>query len=103
MNKTVVMLVLASCMVPASVQAHFFSEAHDCKAPRKPLEFITELDRQQFEQQVESYRSCLQTFVDKQNRAMARHQSSAQQAVDTWSNYAQRELGTTPSEANKPQ
>ena len=103
MHRSIVMLVLASGMLPASGQAHFFAEAHACKAPLKPLEFITELGRLQFERQVDNYRNCLQTFVDKQNSAMAKHQSSALQAEATWNNYAQRELGSTQSETSKPQ
>ncbi len=101
MNKA--MMMLACGLIPASGQAHFFSEAHDCKAPLKPLKFITELDRRQLEQRVDSYRNCLQGFVDKQNSAMTKHQRSAQQAEDAWNSYAQRELGTTRSEASNPQ
>lgn len=90
------MLLLCSFLSTAA-QAHFFAEAHVCKAPVKPLEFITELDKQQFEQEVEQYRNCLQTFVDKQNSAMTKHQSAAQQAADAWNDYSQRQLGVTPA------
>lgn len=88
-------MVLLATVAPQSAQAHFFSEAHDCKAPVKPLEFVTELDRQQFEQKVDQYRSCLQSFVDKQNAAMGKHQSAANLAAETWNSYAERELGAT--------
>ncbi len=85
--------VMAGWLISATSQAHFFSEAQDCKAPLKPLEFITALDKQQFEQQVENYRSCLQLFIDKQNAGMAKHQTAAQQAAAAWNDYAQRVLG----------
>ena len=93
-------LVLLFTVAPQSAQAHFFSEAHDCKAPVKPLEFVTELDRQEFEQKVDQYRGCLQSFIDKQNAAMGKHQSAANQAAETWNSYAERELGAAaPSPA----
>jgi len=85
--------IAAGWLLSTTSQAHFFAEAHDCKAPVKPLEFITELDKQEFEQQVEQYRACLQSFIDKQNTGMSKHQTAAQQAADTWSDYAQRVLG----------
>ncbi|MEH6652296.1 MAG: hypothetical protein V7707_19915 [Motiliproteus sp.] len=88
-------MVLLGMVAPENAQAHFFSEAHDCKAPVKPLEFVTELDRQEFDQKVEQYRSCLQSFVDKQNAGMGKHQSAANQAAETWNSYAERELGVT--------
>ncbi len=89
--------LLISGLLSSAAHAHFFAEAHDCRAPVKPLEFVTDLDRQQFEQQVDQYRNCLQSFVDKQNAAMEKHQTSAQRAADTWNDYAQRELGATPA------
>ncbi|WP_421865408.1 hypothetical protein [Motiliproteus sp.] len=93
---TLAALLLSLAGSPA--QAHFFAEAHDCEAPEKPLEFITELDRQQFEQQVEAYRNCLQNFVNKQNAAMEKHRSAGQRAADSWDRYQQQVLGVTPTE-----
>lgn len=94
-------LLLALTSAPS--QAHFFSEAHDCKAPEKPLEFITELDREQFEQKVTAYRDCLQSFVDKQNAAMEKHRSAGQRAADTWERYQQQVLGiSTAQESAEP-
>ena len=101
--KPLAMALLLSSFFATSAQAHFFSEAYDCKAPVKPLEFITELDRQQFEQQVDQYRTCLQSFIDKQNSAMAKHQTAAQKAVDGWNRYAQSELGVAPPDSQPPQ
>lgn len=92
-TRTAALSILAGCLISATSQAHFFAEAQDCKAPLKPLEFITALDKQEFEQQVEQYRNCLQLFIDKQNAGMSNHQTAAQQAADTWSDYAQRVLG----------
>ncbi|MEH6471280.1 MAG: hypothetical protein V7752_08520 [Halopseudomonas sp.] len=100
MTKARTILTLTGCLISGLSHAHFFSEAHDCKAPVKPLEFITELDKKEFEQDVEDYRSCLQAFVDKQNAAMAKHQTAAQKAADTWKDYAERELGLEPQKTN---
>ncbi len=91
-RKAYPLIVLAGWLMSATSQAHFFSEAHQCKGPLRPLEFTTEQDKQQFEQKVENYRVCLQQFINKQNAAMTKHQTAGKKAADTWSEYAQRVL-----------
>ncbi|RDE22781.1 hypothetical protein DV711_09410 [Motiliproteus coralliicola] len=93
---TLAALLLTLSSGPA--QAHFFAEAHDCEAPEKPLEFITELDQQEFQQLVDAYRGCLQSFVDKQNAAMEKHRSAGQRAADSWDRYQQQVLGINPAD-----
>ena len=89
--------VMIGALLSQPAQAHFFAEAHDCKAPEKPLEFITDLDRDEFQQQVDAYRGCLQSFVDKQNKAMQNHQQAAQRAADTWASFQEQVLEIEPA------
>lgn len=91
-------LPLLLVMTAGTAQAHFYPETANCRAPKKPFEFITELDKQQFDAKVAEYRSCLEGFVNKQNEAMAKHQASADKAAATWKQYVETVLGATLQE-----
>lgn len=102
MNRLAVSLSLVATLgLSTSVQAHFFAESHDCRAPVKPQQFFTEEQRQAFDHEVDLYRACLQEFVDKQNESVQKHQGAAQKAADAWSNYAQNVLGSEVKAANQ--
>ncbi|OMH25915.1 hypothetical protein BGP75_25745 [Motiliproteus sp. MSK22-1] len=83
-----VTLLIAS----AQANAHFFAENNNCRPPKKPLQFVTELDKQKFDEKVNDYRSCLETFVNKQNSAMTKHKESAEKAAAVWKQYAENVL-----------
>lgn len=92
-------------LLPGPASAHFFAETANCRAPKKPLTFAVELDRQQFEQQVDDYRNCLENFVNRQNQAMEKHRHSAEQAAKQWRQYSEQVLGVklTPAAADDAQ
>ncbi|HEY5718496.1 MAG TPA: hypothetical protein VIS52_08370, partial [Motiliproteus sp.] len=74
--------LLSWCLLlPGQAQAHFFPESANCKAPVMPLEFVTELDKKQFDAKVAQYRGCLESFVNKQNEAMGKHKQAAEKAA----------------------
>ncbi|MEH6627885.1 MAG: hypothetical protein V7739_15680 [Motiliproteus sp.] len=86
-------IALPLLLASAITQAHFFSESpNSCKAPKKPLKFVTELDEQLFERQVDEYRGCLEKFVTRQNDAMDKHKAGAEKAVLAWKDYAENVL-----------
>ncbi|WP_207061981.1 hypothetical protein [Motiliproteus sp. SC1-56] len=91
--------LLALLLNTPTAQAHFFEENADCRAPKKPLEFVTELDKQAFEKKVADFRACLDSFVNKQNQALQRHQSAAEKAAQRWRTYVETELGGTVTDA----
>ena len=86
--------LLSAMLLITSTQAnaHFFAENNNCRAPKKPLQFVTELDKQKFDEKVADYRSCLEEFVNKQNAAIAKHQGSAEKAAEVWKQYAENVL-----------
>lgn len=76
-----------------SAQAHFYVENPSCRAPKKPLQFVTDLDKQEFDNKVQAYRQCLEEFVNKQNSAMEKHKQSADKAAEIWRAYVEKTLG----------
>jgi len=86
------LLLGCASLFPIAAEAHFFPESANCKAPAMPLEFITELDKQQFDAKVGQYRACLESFVGKQNEAMAKHKQAAEKAAADWKYYAETVL-----------
>jgi len=109
------LLAMATLFTPGA-SAHFFPESANCKAPAKPLEFITELDKKEFDGKVDQYRACLESFVGKQNEAMGKHKQAAEKAAADWKHYAETVLkakvnsappaspaaAATPDAATKP-
>ncbi len=93
-------MVMALSLLPGWAQADYFVESPNCDAPVKPLEFVTELDKQEFDKKVNAYRGCLEQFVSKHNGAMEKHKQSADKAVAEWENYATQVLGV---KLNKPE
>ena len=88
-------LLIGATLIALNAHAHFFPESANCKAPAMPLEFFTELDKQEFEAKVDQYRACLETFVNKQNEAMGKHKQAADKAAADWKSYAENVLKAT--------
>lgn len=42
--------------------------------------------------EVESFKQCIEDFVEEQNDASRKHQSAAEEAIDEWNNYVNHEL-----------
>lgn len=76
-------------------QAHYYPESPSCRGPKKPLQFVTELDKKEFDDKVAEFRQCLEDFVSQQNKAIEKHQLSAEKASNAWKNYVEGELGQT--------
>lgn len=86
------LLLAATLLASTATHAHFFPETANCKGPVMPLEFVTELDKQEFDAKVAEYRGCLETFVGRQNEAMQKHKQAADNAAEAWKRYAETVL-----------
>ena len=60
------------------VHADYFSPGHSCSEP---------YDRSD-EWDVESFKDCIEDFVDEQNSAIRRHRQAANDAIDDWNSFA---------------
>lgn len=86
---------LLLAVLSSQAQAHLFLESPNCRGPQKPLQFVTELDKQEFDEKVAKFRQCLESFVGKQNKAIEIHTQSADKAATVWEQYVVKELGQT--------
>jgi len=68
-----------------------FQPSHSCSKPYKPYD----PNRSEFEdflEEAERYKDCIEDFVDEQNEAAKNHQDAAEEAVDEWNSFYRFEL-----------
>lgn len=75
---------------PAS--ADMFAPSHSCFQPSRPYEFRDEWERDNFLSDVDTYRACIEDFIEEQNEAANGHQQASEDAVDEWNNFVAYEL-----------
>jgi hypothetical protein len=92
--KNLAAVVLLACCAGASlpVAADLFSLSHSCVKPYKPWQFNSEWELENFRSEVESYKRCINNFVDEQSDATRKHQDAAAQAIDEWNHFVNYEL-----------
>jgi hypothetical protein len=89
-KKLLMILILTIFAMPA--QTDIFTPSHSCSKPYKPYQFDDEWELQRFKDDVESFRSCIEEFVDEQNNAIRNHRNAADEAIDEWDNFVNYEL-----------
>ena len=57
--------------------ADMFAPSHSCYKPSKPYQFNSEWEVSSFKSEVESYRNCIQNFVEEQNDSIRNHRNAA--------------------------
>tara|TARA_R110002050_G_scaffold294758_1_gene452876 strand:- start:1869 stop:2153 length:285 start_codon:yes stop_codon:yes gene_type:complete len=72
--------------------ADMFTPSHSCSKPYKPYEFNDQYEIDNFRSEVESYKRCIEDFVEEQNDAAIKHQNAAEEAIDEWNSYVNYEL-----------
>jgi len=75
-----------------SALADNFTPSHYCSKPYKPFEFTSQWEVDSFLSDVESYKSCIEDFVEEQQDAIRKHQSAADEAIDEWNSFVRWEL-----------
>ena len=82
-------LLIACVVAPLSTStADVFTPSHSCFEPSPPFDMSDEWQVQNFLSEVDSYRSCIQDFVDEQQRAARKHSRAADDAIDDWNLFA---------------
>lgn len=92
MKNIVLIVLVAGFGVFSPVYADMFSPSHSCSKPYKPYEFTNQYQLDSFNDEVETYKRCITSFVDEQNDAVRAHQDAAEVAIDEWNRYARYEL-----------
>ena len=75
-----------------TVSADMFTPGHSCSKPYRPYEFENESALEDFRDEVERYRRCIDRFVEEQNDAAKKHASAAEEAIEDWNRYVRLEL-----------
>ncbi|MEO8998028.1 MAG: hypothetical protein ABI227_00145 [Rhodanobacter sp.] len=65
---------------------------HYCSKPVKPYKFTSEWEVQSFKNDVETYKRCIEDFVDEQNSAIEKHRAAASDAIDDWNSFVKYDL-----------
>jgi hypothetical protein len=92
------MVVLAS--ITALLLAFFSSTAfadkitptNSCIKPHRPYKFKSESEVSDYKAQVESYKKCINNFIEEQNQAIEKHKSAANQAITEWNFFVNTEM-----------
>lgn len=74
------------------VHADMFMPRNTCYKPSKPYQFNNQWDLDRFKDDVETYRDCINNFIDDQNREAQTHLDAARKALDEWDNFVRWEL-----------
>jgi protein tyrosine/serine phosphatase len=91
-NKKVIFISLVVLVFSIPVFADMFTPFPTCSKPIKPYEFNSQWEIDNFNDDVQRYKNCIQDFVDEQNQAIETHQQAADDAIDEWNRFVNYEL-----------
>jgi hypothetical protein len=89
------LLVLFLSIVVASTNtatADSWGVSHSCSKPYKPYQFNSEYEYQNFLEEVETYKRCIQDFIEEQGNAVDEHSNAASEAIEEWNRFIKYEL-----------
>lgn len=72
--------------------ADSYTPSHYCSKPYKPFEFNSQWEVDNFFSEVESYKNCIEEFVEEQQNAIRKHQTASEEAIDEWNSFVRWEL-----------
>jgi len=62
--------------------------SHSCYQPSIPYQFTSEYEVTNFNSEVDTYKACIEDFIDEQNDAIRNHRDAAEDAIDDWNRFA---------------
>jgi hypothetical protein len=89
--KTRIIFLLVMFFATPSI-ADMFSPSHSCSKPYKPYEFTDQYQIDNFKYEVETYKQCINDFIDEMNDASKKHQDAAEETIDEWNSFVNFEL-----------
>jgi hypothetical protein len=88
---TLISVVLLLAFPPAFAFADKVPPTHSCTQPHRPFKFKTEAEVNAYKARVESYRTCINDFVEEQNQAMQKHKDAATRAIEEYNFFVNTE------------
>ncbi|MFK3990698.1 MULTISPECIES: hypothetical protein [Psychrobacter] len=92
MKKIVFTIIVATLGISNITLADTFQKHMYCSKPSKPYNFTSEAQYNRFVDDVNKYQSCINDFVEEQNRGIKNHQKSINNAIEEWNRFVQFEL-----------
>jgi hypothetical protein len=65
---------------------------NSCIKPHHPYKFKSESEASDYKAHVESYRKCINDFIEEQNQAIEKHKAAANQAITEWNFFVNTEM-----------
>ena len=81
--------------LPARAEVVYTSPpSHNCLRPVRPLEFLSQQQKNHYIKDVKTYMNCLRQFVEeqketirRQQETIRRHKEAAEAAIEEWNNF----------------
>lgn len=81
-------LLLLGMLTSSLAFADLIEPSHDCSQPDVPYGFQDQYERDQFQADIEEYKTCITDFVEEQQDAIRKHKSAADEAIEEWNAFA---------------
>lgn len=85
MKKALIAAILLAVSVPGI--ADMFTPSNSCYKPSKPYQFNSQWEVDNYNNEVDRYKRCIQDFIDEQNDAAQKHLDAAEEAADEWNRF----------------
>lgn len=72
--------------------ADMYAPSPSCYKPSKPYKFNSQWEIDNFNDEVQAYKRCINRFIEEQNEAMNTHQEAANEAIEEWNRFVNYEL-----------
>lgn len=85
-------LTAAALLLVTSAQADMFQPRHRCSTPVKPYKFTSQWEVDNFNDEVDRYKRCIQDFLEEQDDQAQNHMAAKKTAIDDWNRFVRLEL-----------
>jgi len=85
-------LAVLLAVFTSSAFADKITPVNSCIKPHRPAKFKSESEVSEFKAQVESYKKCINDFIEEQNQAIEKHKAAANQAITEWNFFVNTEM-----------
>jgi len=95
MQKIIFLTFISGALLLVFLPAFTFADkvppTHACTQPHRPFKFKSQAEMDAYKVQVESYRKCINDFVEEQNQAMQKHRDAANRAIEEFNFFVNME------------
>jgi predicted esterase YcpF (UPF0227 family) len=85
-------LALLLAFFSSSAFADKITPINSCTKPHHPYKFKSESEVSDYKAQVESYKKCMNDFIEEQNQAIEKHRAAINQAITEWNFFVNTDL-----------